>query len=185
MPIVISPWEVRFKNHTVFGKTKEEALDRAKEEIEECKAKGLQWDLYCKTNQEIELKKSYDKGWDKGYKSGYRQGKASVFQSVLKTQVDWSVRMTDFNWDLDTVIIGDGSLKNIPFINTVLTDDKDSDGKYIRKNVITKAKDGTVREVWLAADRAYKKARRLYGDWHYFLERVELKDGQILSFYGS
>ena len=35
MPIVISPWEVRFKNHTVFGKTKEEALDRAKEEIEE------------------------------------------------------------------------------------------------------------------------------------------------------
>tara|TARA_R100001594_G_scaffold29750_1_gene55426 strand:+ start:5028 stop:5534 length:507 start_codon:yes stop_codon:yes gene_type:complete len=137
-----------------------------------------------KTYSEKEYKRHGD--------SLYEIGKASAFQSVLKTQVHWSVRMTDDNWDLDTVIIGDGSLKNIPFINTVLTDDKDSDGNYIRKNVITKAKDGTVKEVWLAADRAYKKARRLYGDWHYFLEIVELKtdscrrkDGYIASFYGS
>tara|TARA_B100000287_G_scaffold431693_1_gene489446 strand:+ start:734 stop:1180 length:447 start_codon:yes stop_codon:yes gene_type:complete len=122
----------------------------------------------------------------------YEIGKASAFQSVLKAQVHWSVRMTDDNWDLDTVIIGDGSLKNIPFIKTVLTDDEDSNGHYIRRNVITKAKDGTVREVWLAADRAFRKARRLYGDWHYFLEIVELKNdscrrknGYIASFYGS
>jgi len=137
--------------------------------------------------------KTYSKKEYDGHgNSMYEIGKESAFQSVLKTQVHWSVRMTDDNWDLDTVIIGDGSLKNIPFINTVLTDDKDSDGNYIRKNVITKAKDGTVKEVWLAADRAYKKARRLYGDWHYFLEIVELKtdscrrkDGYIASFYGS
>lgn len=137
-----------------------------------------------KTYSEKEYKRHGD--------SLYKIGKASAFQSVLKTQVHWSVEMTDDSWDLDTVIIGDGSLKNIPFINTVLTDDKDSDGNYIRKNVITKAKDGTVKEVWLAADRAYKKARRLYGDWHYFLEIVELKNdscrrknGYIASFYGS
>ena len=124
--------------------------------------------------------------------SMYEIGKESAFQSVLKTQVMWSVKMTDDNWDLDTVIIGDGSLKNIPFIKTVLTDFDSVEGHCIRKNVITKAKDGTVREVWLAADRAFRKARRLYGDWHYFIEIVELqtdscrfKNGYITSFYGS
>ena len=130
-----------------------------------------------KTYSEKEYKRHGD--------SLYEIGKASAFQSVLKTQVHWSVKMINDNWDLDTVIIGDGSLKNIPFIKTVLTDDKDSNDHYIRKNVISKAKDGTVKEVWLAADRAYKKANKLYGDWHYFLEIVELRDGQILSFYGS
>ena len=137
-----------------------------------------------KTYSETEYKRHGD--------SLYEIGKASAFQSVLKTQVHWSVKMTDDNWDLDTVIIGDGSLKNIPFINTVLTDVDSVEGHCIRKNVITKAKDGTVREVWLAADRAFRKARRLYGDWHYFLEIVELKtdscrrkNGYIASFYGS
>ena len=117
--------------------------------------------------------------------SMYEIGKESAFQTVLKTQVHWSVKMTDDNWDLDTVIIGDGSLKSIPFIKTVLTDVDSVEGHCIRKNIIAKAKDGTVREVWLAADRAFRTARRLYGDWHYFLEIVELKDGQIVSFYGS
>ena len=63
---------------------------------------------------------------------------------------------------------------------------------FIRKTVVTKAKDGTVKEVWLAADRAFRKAKKLYGDWHYFLEIVELKtdscrrkNGYIASFYGS
>tara|TARA_Y100001938_G_C7725162_1_gene251893 strand:+ start:61 stop:459 length:399 start_codon:yes stop_codon:yes gene_type:complete len=115
----------------------------------------------------------------------YEIGKCSAFQFVLKTQVVWSVKMADEKWNLDTVIIGDGSLKNISFINSVLTDEKDADGDYIPQNVITKAKDGTVKEVWLAADRAYKKAKKLYGDWHYFLEIVELRNGQIFSFYGS
>ena len=131
----------------------------------------------AKTYSEKEYKRHGD--------SLYEIGKASAFQSVLKTQVHWSVKMINDNWDLDTVIIGDGSLKNIPFIKSFLIFDKDENGDFIRKHVITKAKDGTVREVWLAADRAFRKARRLYGDWHYFLEIVELKDGQILSFYGS
>ena len=124
--------------------------------------------------------------------SMYEIGKESAFQSVLKTQVMWSVKMTDDNWDLDTVIIGDGSLKNIPFIKTVLTDFDSVEGHCIRKNVIAIAKDGTVREVWLAADRAFRKAKRLYGDWHFFIEIVELKtdscrfkNGYITSFYGS
>ena len=110
----------------------------------------------------------------------------------IRDRVHWSVKMTDDNWDLDTVIIGDGSLKNIPFIKSFLIFDKDENGDFIRKHVITKAKDGTVKEVWLAADRAFRKAKKLYGDWHYFLEIVELKNdscrrknGYIASFYGS
>ena len=82
-------------------------------------------------------------------------------------------------WDLDTVIIGDGSLKNIPFVNIILN------MNHGQENIVTRAKNGTVKEVWLAADRAYKKAKKLYGDWHYFLEIVELKNGVIYSFYGS
>tara|TARA_R100001443_G_scaffold5767_1_gene14579 strand:- start:11585 stop:12010 length:426 start_codon:yes stop_codon:yes gene_type:complete len=115
-------------------------------------------------------------------------GKSHAFKSVLKTEVVWSVKMPDDNWDLDTVIIGDGSLKNIPFYKQVLTEDQDDEGSFIRKNVMTIAKNGTVKEVWLAADRAYKKAVKLYGDWHYFLEIVKLKGRRnklICSFYGS
>ena len=114
----------------------------------------------------------------------YEIGKASAFQSVLKTEVQWSVKMSDENWDLDTIIIGDGTLKNITFIKPVYT--QFSNGKYGFVAVKSIAKNGTVREVWLASDRAFKKAKKQYGDWHYFLEQVELdKDGDITSFYGS
>ena len=51
----------------------------------------------------------------------YEIGKAQAFQSVLKTDVQWSVKMSDENWDLDTIIIGDGTLKNITFIKPVYT----------------------------------------------------------------
>ena len=124
-------------------------------------------------------KKEYD---DHG-ESLYQIGKSSAFQSVLKTEVNWSVWEKNQIWDLDTVVIGDGTLKNIPFVKQVYT--KDSNGDYVYENVNAIAKDGTIKEVWLAADRAYKKAKRLYGDWHYFLEIVELKNGVIYSFYGS
>ena len=114
----------------------------------------------------------------------YEIGKASAFQSVLKTEVRWSVKMSDENWDLDTIIIGDGTLKNITFIKPVYT--QFSNGEYGFVAVKSIAKNGTVREVWLASDRAFKKAKKQYGDWHYFLEQVELdKDGDITSFYGS
>ena len=61
MPIVVSPWEVRFKNHTIFGQTAKEALSHAKEEIERCEAKGLSWDLHCKSPQEVAIEESYNK----------------------------------------------------------------------------------------------------------------------------
>ena len=124
-------------------------------------------------------KKEYD---DHG-ESLYQIGKSSAFQSVLKTEVNWSVWEKNQIWDLDTVVIGDGTLKNIPFVKQVYT--KDSNGNYVYENVNTIAKNGTIKEIWLAADRAYKKAKKLYGDWHYFLEMVELKNGVIYSYYGS
>ena len=111
----------------------------------------------------------------------YDIGLSHAFKTVLKTDVSWSVKMPKDleRWDLDTVIIGDGTLKNIPFVNNILT------MNHGQQNIVTTAKDGTVKEVWLAADRAYKKAKKLYDDWHHFLEIVELKDGVIYSFYGS
>ena len=124
-------------------------------------------------------KKEYD---DHG-ESLYQIGKSSAFQSVLKTEVNWSVWEKNQIWDLDTVVIGDGTLKNIPFVKQVYT--KDSNGNYVYENVNTIAKNGTIKEIWLAADRAYKNAKKLYGDWHYFLEMVELKNGVIYSYYGS
>ena len=124
-------------------------------------------------------KKEYD---DHG-ESLYQIGKSSAFQSVLKTEVNWSVWEKNQIWDLDTVVIGDGTLKNIPFVKQVYT--KDSNGNYVYENVNTIAKNGTIKEIWLAADRAYKKAKKLYGDWHYFLEMVELKNGVIYSYYGA
>ena len=124
-------------------------------------------------------KKEYE---DHG-ESLYQIGKSSAFQSVLKTEVNWSVWEKNQIWDLDTVVIGDGTLKNIPFVKQVYT--KDSNGNYVYENVNTIAKNGTIKEIWLAADRAYKKAKKLYGDWHYFLEMVELKNGVIYSDYGS
>ena len=118
----------------------------------------------------------------------YEIGKQEAFKSVLKTEVSWSVKMPNEDWDLDTIIVGDGSLKDIRFIKTVLSDEQNSDGSFKREIVESTAKNGTVKEVWLAADRAYKEAVKLYEDWHYFLEIVELKGRQekiILSFYGS
>ena len=50
-----------------------------------------------KTYSETEYKRHGD--------SLYEIGKASAFQSVLKTQVMWSVKMTDDNWDLDLSLI--------------------------------------------------------------------------------
>ena len=109
-----------------------------------------------KTAEKTFTEKEYESHGDMMYEIGKQQ----AFKSVLKTEVSWSVKMPDDNWNLDTIIIGDGSLKDIIFI----------------------------KEVWLAADRAYKEAVKLYGDWHYFLEIVELKGRKtkiIYSYYGS
>ena len=105
-------------------------------------------------------------------------GKCQAFQSVLKTDVVWCIDMPNEDWNLDTVIIGDGSLKDITFENPLVS--------YMNGvNITAKAKDGTVKEVWLAANRAFKKAKKCCGDWHCYLESVELSDGKIIAFYGS
>jgi len=111
----------------------------------------------------------------------YEIGKQSAFQSIMKTEVVWSVHLSDKfdNWDLDTVILGDGNLKDITFVNKILTNDFDE------QIITSKAKDATVKEIWLAAERTYKIAKEEYEDWHKFLEIVELHDGVIYSFFGS
>ena len=117
----------------------------------------------------------------------YEIGKTSAFQSIMKTEVIWSVNLSDRfkHWDLDTVILGDGNLKDIVFINKILTNEKDKKGDFIPQIITSKAKDATVREIWLAAERTYKIAKEEYEDWHKFLEIVELHDGVIYSFFGS
>ena len=117
----------------------------------------------------------------------YEIGKQSAFQSIMKTEVIWSVNLSDKfkHWDLDTVILGDGNLKDIVFINKILTNEKDKKGNFIPQIITSKAKDATVRELWLAAERTYKIAKEEYEDWHKFLEIVELHEGVIYSFFGS
>jgi len=117
----------------------------------------------------------------------YEIGKQSAFQSIMKTEVIWSVHLSDKfdNWDLDTVILGDGNLKDIVFINKILTNEKDKKGDFVPQIITSKAKDATVKELWLAAERTYKIAKEEYEDWHKFLEIVELHDGVIYSFFGS
>ena len=135
-----------------------------------------------------EIKKYSEKEYESHGDIMFIIGKQEAFKSVLKTEVSWSVKMPDENWDLDTIIVGDGSLKDIPFYKQVLTDEQDSNGSFIREYVQSTAKNGTVKEVWLAADRAYKEAVRDYEDWHYFLESVNLrgrKEKIICSFFGS
>ena len=78
----------------------------------------------------------------------FDHGKCVAYQDILKTEVKWCVSMVDRNWDLDTVIIGDGSLKDIQFVNTVLINDKDTDGNYKREYIYTIAKDANVKEIW-------------------------------------
>ena len=117
----------------------------------------------------------------------YDIGKQSAFQSIMKTEVIWSVNLSDKfkHWDLDTVILGDGNLKDILFINKILTNEKDKKGNFVPQIITSKAKDATVRELWLAAERTYKIAKEEYEDWHKFLEIVELHEGVIYSFFGS
>ena len=135
-----------------------------------------------------EIKKYSEKEYKSHGDMMYEIGKQEAFKSILKTEVSWSVKMPDENWDLDTIVVGNGSLKDIPFYKEVLTEDLDDEGSYITEFVKSTAKNGTVKEIWLAADRAYKEAVKLYGDWHYFLEEIELKGRRgkaIFSFYGS
>ena len=64
------------------------------------------------------IKKTYSKKeYDKHGNFMYDLGKASAFQSILKTEVIWSVNLLSQphgfqfqSWNLDTVIFGNGDL---------------------------------------------------------------------------
>jgi len=43
------------------------------------------------------------------------------------------------------------------------------------------AKNGTVKELWAAAESCYQQAKLAVGDWHYFVEDFDLKDDGTLD----
>ena len=67
----------------------------------------------------------------------------------MKTEVIWSVNLSEKfkHWDLDTVILGDGNLKDITFVNKILTDDLDEKGDFVPQIITSKAKNATVKEI--------------------------------------
>ena len=136
-----------------------------------------------KTTEKTFSKKEYEDHGD----SLYQIGKASAFQSVLKTQVVWSLWESNKNqnWNLDTIIVGNGKLKIFPVQYRVWIGEKNDNGDWIYEYVHAKAKDGTIKEVWLACDRVYRKAYRLYGRWHNFLEVLTFENGWIYPYFGS
>ena len=92
----------------------------------------------------------------------YKIGKRDALRKVLKTEIQWSVGQIDKDfpeWTLETIIVGDGTLENIKFVNRVLDDNSDY------QDVITFAKDGTVKSIWLAADENFKKAQKQVTDY--------------------
>tara|TARA_Y100000015_G_scaffold39190_1_gene42797 strand:+ start:620 stop:1042 length:423 start_codon:yes stop_codon:yes gene_type:complete len=106
----------------------------------------------------------------------YEIGKASAYQDTLGFTTVWSVTMPD-RWDLNTVVVGDAETK-LKCVNDMVS--------FTGGKVSVTAKNGTVREIWKAAERAYKKANEKYGDWHYFLECVEVDAKGVVHFwYGS
>ena len=41
--------------------------------------------------------------------------------------------------------------------------------------------NGTVGELWKAAENCYQQAKAAVGDWHYFIEDFQLQDNGSLS----
>ena len=94
----------------------------------------------------------------------YEIGLASAFQSVLNYQTNWSVRMNGKPWNLGTEVIeSEGPIKLIISGISIETSAK--------WRISTKAKNGTVGELWKALERAYKKAQKQHNDWHIYIER--------------
>lgn len=85
--------------------------------------------------------------------------KCHDYEEQLGHDVTWSVDMQAFpDWTLETMIIP--SISPLKLISS-----------GIGWQLQVTAKNGTVRELWKAADEAYKKASKSYGDWHYFIEK--------------
>lgn len=105
--------------------------------------------------------------------------KCRDYQEHLGLEVIWCVDMKAFpDWTLETFIIP--SKSELTMISTgiqtystyssvnMLPQEDWSDWK-----VTVKAKNGTVRELWKAANESYKKASELYYDWHRYIEVFE------------
>ena len=43
------------------------------------------------------------------------------------------------------------------------------------------AKNGSVKELWAAAESCYQQAKLAVGDWHYFVENFDVKDDGTLE----
>ncbi len=96
----------------------------------------------------------------------YEIGLGSAFQSVLNYETDWSVRMNGKRWNLDTVVIeSDG-----PITLIIEGIDIDTSAEW---RISTKAKNGTVGELWKVIERAYKRAKKQHNDWHRYIEQFD------------
>lgn len=124
------------------------------------------------SRDECRCPKCYDANGDMMFSIG----KSSAYQEMLGFVTHWSLDMPK-HWDLDTVVVGDSETK-LKCVNDMVS--------FTGGKVSVTAKNGTVRELWKAAERAYKKAREKYGDWHYFLESVDVDSKGVVHFwYGS
>ena len=95
-----------------------------------------------------------------------------AYRHALRYTTKWSIEMDDPNWNLDTVVIDvQGELSC-------------TDKRYPHSTI---AENGTVRELWAAAEEHYQKAFKDYGEVdHTFLERARRgPNGTVEFFFGS
>ena len=109
----------------------------------------------------------------------YEIGQANAFQSVLNYETNWSVKMDGKRWDLNTKIIDTDEPLKLALSGLRM----DCDQRWVVK---VTAKNGTVRELWTAVEKAYKTANKKHGDWHIFIEKfIEIDTGLYAVFMGS
>ena len=117
--------------------------------------------------------------WDQMETMCLNIGKAMAYQDALgyKTLLSLSDGDLPKNWTLDTVLIGDGTQKYRCF---------NIDAAWSGYKVQTTAKNGTIRELWKAAERSHKIAHERCGDWHTYLESIDMdENGHLHFFFGS
>lgn len=94
-------------------------------------------------------------------------------QDALGFETVWSM----WEWaDIDQNIFRDG-VKRVcyTFYAQDATVEQLMDGTAQRIEVSTYAASGSVRDLWTAAESCYQQAK-LLGDWHRFIEDIELRD---------
>ena len=119
------------------------------------------------------------KCWEGMEQMMYNIGKSQGYQDALGYKTLWSLPCGDLpkHWTLDTVLIGDGTEKFKCF---------NTDAAYAGHKVQTTAKNGTIRELWKAAEKSHKIAHERCGDWHTYLESIDMdENGHLHFFFGS